>query len=92
MINITEKVESKNYIEKVSVGQIVDRLMDLKNISTEDLMAKTGLSYQYIEQLRQKKTDSIYGLRLSTIRMLSEALDVPPSLFMSGCRTERRRL
>lgn len=86
MANITEKVQTQeiNFTKKVELGDILNRLMNMRNITNADLAKKAGVSRNTIGMLRRNKTDYSYGIRLSTLRAIAEALDVPQRLLFNA--------
>lgn len=77
MDNITKK---NQYTRTITIGDIIDRIMSMREISNADLAKKAGVSKNTIGVLRRDKASYSYGIRLSTIRAIAEALDVPPRL------------
>lgn len=65
----------------VTAGDILDRLLIVKKIGMTELHFKTGISMNQLSIIRYNKHNYARGLTLNTIRELSKALDVPPSLF-----------
>ena len=68
------------------LGEQVRNVRKSRGITLKELAERTGLSIGYISQIERDLTDS----SLSTLRKLSEALDVPTYLFMGVAETDSR--
>lgn len=77
MANITKKVQIDNI-------DIIRRLQEVKHMTTAELSKKSGISKNQILQIKKGKISNLAGMRLSTIRALSEAFDVTPSIFVKA--------
>lgn len=77
MSNITQKVQ-------IEASDIFNRLLEVKGITSAELIKRSGLSRNFINDFKKGKTKPIVGMRLSTIRTLANAFDVPPQLFLKA--------
>lgn len=68
------------------LGEQVRNVRKSRGITLKSLAEQTGLSIGYISQIERDLTDP----SLSTLRKLSEALDVPTYLFMGVAETDNR--
>lgn len=68
------------------LGEQVRNVRKSRGITLKELAEQTGLSIGYISQIERDLTDPL----LSTLRKLSEALDVPTYLFMGVAETDSR--
>ena len=68
------------------LGEQVRNVRKSRGITLKELAEQTGLSIGYISQIERDLTDP----SLSTLRKLSEALDVPTYLFMGVAETDSR--
>ncbi len=68
------------------LGEQVRNVRKSRGITLKELAERTGLSIGYISQIERDLTDP----SLSTLRKLSEALDVPTYLFMGVAETDSR--
>lgn len=68
------------------LGEQVRNVRKSRGITLKELAERTGLSIGYISQIERDLTDP----SLSTLRELSEALDVPTYLFMGVAETDSR--
>lgn len=79
------KNTQKLTIGKKDIGDIIDALMLVKNINTSELIKRSGMSASRINSMLNKDTEyyergNSENIRISTIRNLAKALDVPPKL------------
>lgn len=68
------------------LGEQIRNVRKSRGITLKELAERTGLSIGYISQIERDLTDP----SLSTLRKLSEALDVPTYLFMGVAETDSR--
>lgn len=85
-------MEKVTQIVQNEASDIFKRLLEVKGITTLELSKKSGMSRNYINNLKKGKySDS--EMRLSTIKILSKILDVPPQLFIKApYKTEKEEL
>jgi len=77
-------MEKVTQIVQIEATDIAKRLMEVKGLTTAELSQKSGLSKNYINNLKKRKWIPIERQRLSTVKMLATNLDVPPQLFIKA--------
>lgn len=77
-------MEKVTQIVQIEATDIIKRLLEVKGITTSELSQKSGMSINYINSINKKKWMPIIGQRLSTVKILSKILDVPPQLFIKA--------
>lgn len=77
-------MEKITQIVQVEVGDILKRLLEIKGITTSELLKKSGMSRNYITILKKGRWVPTVGQRLSTVKILATILDVPPQLFIKA--------
>ena len=76
-------MEKVTQIVQIEASDIFKRLLEVKEITTSELSKKSGMSRNYINNLKRGKySDS--KMRLSTAKLLATILDVPPQLFIKA--------
>lgn len=63
---------------------IIRRLLEIKHMTVAELSRRSGISKNQIHKLIKGEISTLAGMRLSTIRALSEAFDVMPSIFIKA--------
>lgn len=77
-------MEKVTQIVQIEATDIIKRLLEVKGITTSELSLKSGMSKNYINNIKKKKWIPIVGQRLSTVKILATILDVPPQLFIKA--------
>ena len=75
----------KKQVNQNSIGDLIKRLREQKNLSQRKLAKLSGLDRSYICQLEAHKTRSI---TLVTARALAKGLGVRPEIFLSSRDSE----
>lgn len=77
-------MEKVTQIVQIEANDIIKRLLEVKGITASEFSKKSGISINYINNLKKRKWIPIVGQRLSTVKMLAKTLDVPPQLFIKA--------
>lgn len=76
-------MEKVTQIVQIEASDIFKRLLEVKGITTSELSKKSGMSRNYINNLKKGKYSNT-EMRLSTVKLLATILDVPPQLFIKA--------
>lgn len=73
-----------NEIESITIGKVLKKLRLIKKLSQEELAARSSLDRTYISMLER----NIKQPTITTIFLLSEALEIKPSEFVKELEEE----